>query len=463
MHYEVFLPAAQNEDFDVTLTIEADNWMTALKAGLERCGQNSQVRSVMCDIKEDNTIHITDASSRRVFKLRELTAEEAIAQIDSGAPGESDTPSIEINPNARPGIHDPSSTLVITESQELSRQDKAHARAIRAAVSARQGGDQDTWIAEAEPATGPQIAQPIEEPSHITLEATSIKDTDPSLAPNSEDGEDNAPRAPIAAPPEPARDPLNTRELKLRRNAQSAPPTMMEMPAVEGDLRDVPKPYLAGKAQEMAMRYGKRAQLGFKPNEAKVLNEALTRSQELRARGIGRQEELEQVVETAVEDVFLEIYDLFEGDMTMERAIDFILDLAMRSIKPESGSVLFATSDGRSLRFAAARGPKASEVLSFTVPMEAGIVGFCTREGVSLAVSDVQNDPRYFSEISEQLGYPARCIICAPFEHEGRVYGCIELINKKGAESFQVNDANALTYIGKQMGQFIHQTLSNIG
>ncbi|MEL6180659.1 MAG: GAF domain-containing protein, partial [Myxococcota bacterium] len=260
----------------------------------------------------------------------------------------------------------------------------------------------------------------------------------------------------------PPEEPLNTRELNIRRQIKNAPATVMEMPAYEPD-REVPKAYLAGKAREMAEKHGKREALGFQPEEARVIDEAMTRSQQMRAHGAESIDEaIEQVVETAVEDVFLEIYDLFDDSMTMERAIDFVLDLAMRAIRPESGSVLFATPDGKSLRFASARGPRADEVLAFTVPMNKGIAGFCTREGASLSISNVQEDPRFYADISQALDYPTKCIICAPFVYEGRVYGCIELLNKKGADSFPLSDANALTYIGKQMGMFIHQTLSNI-
>jgi hypothetical protein len=45
--YEVFLPAAQEGDFNLTLKVDADNWMAALKIGLKKLGEQG-ARSRTC-------------------------------------------------------------------------------------------------------------------------------------------------------------------------------------------------------------------------------------------------------------------------------------------------------------------------------------------------------------------------------------------------------------------------------
>ena len=64
------------------------------------------------------------------------------------------------------------------------------------------------------------------------------------------------------------------------------------------------------------------------------------------------------------------------------------------------------------LQFVAATGPKASEVMKFRVPMGQGIVGFAAQEGVSLAVSDVEKDDRFYKDISDKIGYPVIIVDC---------------------------------------------------
>src|SRR5690554_4529425 len=93
MLYEVFIPSAEADGFDESITVDAENWMAALKSGLERTGEGGDiVRNLMCDIKDDNSIHVTDATTRRVFVLHELDEEvEELATVltpavDAAAP-----------------------------------------------------------------------------------------------------------------------------------------------------------------------------------------------------------------------------------------------------------------------------------------------------------------------------------------------------------------------------------------
>ncbi|WP_390619676.1 GAF domain-containing protein [Persicimonas caeni] len=143
----------------------------------------------------------------------------------------------------------------------------------------------------------------------------------------------------------------------------------------------------------------------------------------------------------------------------MENVVNFVMDMAMEKVGAESGSVLFADVNGRELYFATARGPKANEIMDYRVPMGKGIVGFCTREGVSLAISDAPNDPRFYKAISESLGYETEGLVCAPIQYEGRVYGALELMNKKSGTGFTADEMNALSYMGRQLAQYVHDTI----
>lgn len=71
--FEVFIPASAQMPNHVTLTIEGQNWMDALRTGLANIGQGP-ISNIMCDIQPDNSIHVTDTSTRRVFRLRETVA-----------------------------------------------------------------------------------------------------------------------------------------------------------------------------------------------------------------------------------------------------------------------------------------------------------------------------------------------------------------------------------------------------
>ncbi|MDP2339935.1 MAG: GAF domain-containing protein [Deltaproteobacteria bacterium] len=85
--FEVFIPAKELGLPNVTLTVEAQNWIGALRTGLSNLGEGHEaIANVMCDIKEDNSIHVTDVSTRRVFRLREVQQPKAPEPSSSLAP-----------------------------------------------------------------------------------------------------------------------------------------------------------------------------------------------------------------------------------------------------------------------------------------------------------------------------------------------------------------------------------------
>lgn len=74
--FEVYIPAKSQGQNNVTLTIEGQNWMDALRTGLANIGEGP-ISNIMCDIQADNSIHVTDVGTQRVFRLRETAAPSA--------------------------------------------------------------------------------------------------------------------------------------------------------------------------------------------------------------------------------------------------------------------------------------------------------------------------------------------------------------------------------------------------
>ena len=78
--FEVFVPAAPPRlPEDVTLRVDAENWLAALKAGLAKTGEGEVAAHILCDIQADGSIHVTAPSSAGVFRIREM--EEAPAPL----------------------------------------------------------------------------------------------------------------------------------------------------------------------------------------------------------------------------------------------------------------------------------------------------------------------------------------------------------------------------------------------
>jgi GAF domain-containing protein len=151
--------------------------------------------------------------------------------------------------------------------------------------------------------------------------------------------------------------------------------------------------------------------------------------------------------------LFTEVFEVYNRASSREEAANFMLDLAIKKIGAEAGSVLYADLSETELSFIATRGPRSEELKKFKVPIGKGIVGFCVDIGVSLAISDVSKDKRWFDKISKSIGFPTKSILCAPIQYEGQTIGAIELINKKGSDSFTVDDLNILNYIAHETAE----------
>src|SRR5262249_47222259 len=108
--FEVFIPAAEPGSFDVTLRVDAANWMQALKTGFHRLGEQGLVpHNVMVDVQDDGSVHVTDANSTRVFRIREMSeAEIAGAKLKPRpTPIGTPVPTEPVVPSGTPAMVDP--------------------------------------------------------------------------------------------------------------------------------------------------------------------------------------------------------------------------------------------------------------------------------------------------------------------------------------------------------------------
>ncbi|MFZ5471375.1 MAG: GAF domain-containing protein [Myxococcota bacterium] len=357
--FEVHIPAAEVSEFNVTLKVDADNWMAALKTGMHKLGeQGASVQNVLVDIQEDNSIHVTESSSGRVFRIRELSDAEAAAASVKKPPVLSAPP-----PSAR------------TFPWGSSATQPARPRSVHEAVT---------------------------EPNHKVI------------------------AEPDTLPPSPA----------------------ATLPGVHPELLK-PTPT---RIIERARRHEPDEVVELEKPTQPVLG------------SIGRPKPTKKGAQEDIEDVLAEVFDQVQnvyGKKTEEEALYFLLDLALQKIPAESGTVYRADATTGDLSFAAVRGPKAKELLAarVIVPSGTGIAGFAANEGVSVAVSDVEKDSRFYAAISEKLKYEVKSILCSPMMTHGRTFGCLQLLNKSGSAVFSAHEVGLLSYVAHQAALFLNSRL----
>ena len=78
--FEVYVPASPPQlPVAITLRVESENWLAALKVGLQKVGGGELAANILCDIQGDGSIHVTDPGGARVFRIREVTEAAAPA------------------------------------------------------------------------------------------------------------------------------------------------------------------------------------------------------------------------------------------------------------------------------------------------------------------------------------------------------------------------------------------------
>ena len=362
--FEVFIPAGGPGSFDVTLRVDALNWMQALKTGFHRLGEQGLVpQNVLVDVQDDGSVHVTDGSSGRTFRIRELSDSE----VSLGRPKPRATPLGTAPVVPEPAAPPPTPAMVDPMSQALGPE---------------------------APLVG--IAREV-----IDLHVTSGRDVPP-----------------------------------LEKTA----------------LRPLPDRPTAGGAARHTPLSTPRVIL---PPVQEF--EAPSRPA---AGPIGRRRVVKSPA-AQMEDVLAEVFDRVQGVYQRADAADglgYLLDLAMEKIPVEAGSVFASELVSGDLRFLVVRGPKAQDILqaNIVIPAGTGIVGFCAVEGVSLGLSDVQKDPRYYRGVSDRVHYETRSILCSPIIAAGRTFGCMELLNRRESPVFNEFEVGVLSYIAHQGALFLN-------
>jgi len=428
--YQVFIPALKADGFNITLKLEAPNWISALRSGLSKLGEQGDViKNVIVAIQPDGTIQVSDPKTRRVFEIKELPAGAAVA---------------------------PEAAAKEAAAKEAAAKEAAarHAAAVAAqptqifapappeptAAQAQAAADENlaTVMMEAwSPPTVPTTPAPPQQP------AVRI---DPGAAPVTA-SEVEVPVEPTA--PAVAVEPTATAvAVEPTVTAVAVEPTRPAAAAATEPTRMHTQPFSFAADEKKAVSSDPSSQILEEDRSVPVPEDpALAPRQALFS------------TEEVLADVFMDAQRIYDYDTDLQSSVEFALDLLMEKIPAQAGSVLFADIPSNSLYFASARGPKAREILDLRVPIGRGLVGFCAKEGVSLAVGDAARDPRFYRKIGEQIGFETRSVVCAPVEADGRCYGAVELINKTGTDAFTPGEMSVVTYVANRLADHINQVV----
>jgi len=84
---------------------------------------------------------------------------------------------------------------------------------------------------------------------------------------------------------------------------------------------------------------------------------------------------------------------------------------------------------GRMLRFVAANGSGAADIVGQSMPTDRGVAGWAVTTGQAISVGDVESDARFDRDLAESTGYVPRHITAVPIMNDDTTVGVLEVLD----------------------------------
>ena len=135
----------------------------------------------------------------------------------------------------------------------------------------------------------------------------------------------------------------------------------------------------------------------------------------------------------------------------LHELLNMIMSIVTSELLCEEGSVLMLDEENNEFEFFTAVGETGKDLEKVRFPADKGIAGRALREGITLVVNDVANDPDFYGNIDEEHEFQTKSILATPLISGEEVVGVIEAINKIGDDGFDKEDAQILAAIADEV------------
>jgi GAF domain-containing protein len=169
------------------------------------------------------------------------------------------------------------------------------------------------------------------------------------------------------------------------------------------------------------------------------------------SRSLKKQEEVVRRLEN-----FSELHERFSSTLDLDPLLELVLRKAITLLRAEVGSLWLVEESGEGIFCAYAEGPTKDKVIGLKLRMGTGIIGSVIADKKSQIVEDCTKDERFSSAVDEKTNFKTQSIISVPLVVQGECIGAIQIINKKGKDSYFNNeDLELLSLFGLSSGMYI--------
>jgi HD-GYP domain-containing protein (c-di-GMP phosphodiesterase class II) len=151
----------------------------------------------------------------------------------------------------------------------------------------------------------------------------------------------------------------------------------------------------------------------------------------------------------------LEVLTAISAQVNSSLDILVVLNQAMESAEQlfdaERSSIWEIDPSTRELFTMLFRGQERTVVGEIRLKPGEGIAGWVAQHGEPVIVPDVASDERWAHRIDEMTEFQTRSILCVPLRSRERIVGALQLLNKRGGETFSEDDLELATILGNQI------------
>ena len=121
-----------------------------------------------------------------------------------------------------------------------------------------------------------------------------------------------------------------------------------------------------------------------------------------------------------------------------------IVEVARSIFGAKASSILLLDAETEELVFEAVVGEGEDTLLGTRFPAGTGIAGWVLATRTPLVIEDVQNDPRFASDVAEGTGYVPKGLMAAPLLHEEGALGVLSVLDRPEQTLFSLQEMELL-------------------
>lgn len=159
-------------------------------------------------------------------------------------------------------------------------------------------------------------------------------------------------------------------------------------------------------------------------------------------------------------DLLMGLIGQINSNTKIESLLHQIMVAAKTIMNAEASSLFLLSDDKKELELTIPTGPITAELSGISFPSSSGISGWAVQYRQALIIEDIQNDPRFRGELTEDSDFVSKNMICVPLiNYNNETIGALQAINKLGDDSFVTSDIAIFQALANHAAIAIETTL----